>query len=627
MGTGPNCTVQLGDRPKLHIMEVYMEFGFEVKFLGDGYCGGFSNGLTMAGSDSVRRFKESGDGSFEDGLGHVIYVVSEADTEATRVHTEFQNNSDSEVTLELLSSFALKGVKTRRIYRLQSFWSAEGKLRVETIEDLHLEKSWSGHGVRCEKFGTVGSMPVRKFFPFLAVENSETGEFTGILMGNAASWQMELICRETTELEITGGIADKDYGQWMKKVAPGERFVTPDALIARGKSIEEVCDKLVKAWHPDISPVDSDMGIIFNEYCTSWGNPDAANIKRLADKLAGREIKYLVIDAGWYGLPDDWVESVGNWEVNADRFPEGLKGAADYIRSKGMIPGLWFEMETIGPHCKYYDKTDLLLKKDGYPLTVGDRRFLDMENPLVLEHLAKDVIGTLKDGGFGYIKIDYNDTIGAGCDGGDSLGEALYRKVEATRNFIRRIREEIPGIVIEICSSGGHRLVYSMLELASQASFSDAHETVAIPIIAANVHRIMPPCQSQIWSVLRAGDDVNRLHYSLAATFLGRMCLSGDIYDLTNEQMAVVDEAMTFYRKAADIIKYGKTTRIECTATSYNDPVGHQIVEREYEGRKLVVIHKFRGDEAGLELPTKAIASFGALDGDFSACAYLISCQ
>ena len=38
-----------------------MEFGFEVKILGDGYCGGFSNGMTMAGSDSAERFKEKGD--------------------------------------------------------------------------------------------------------------------------------------------------------------------------------------------------------------------------------------------------------------------------------------------------------------------------------------------------------------------------------------------------------------------------------------------------------------------------------------------------------------------------------------------------------------------------------------
>ena len=421
--------------------------------------------------------------------------------------------------MEMLASFALKGIKADKIHRLQSFWSAEGRLRTETIEELHLEKSWNGCARRIEKFGNVGSMPVRKYFPFLALEDCETEEFTGILMGHASSWQIEISCKEVQELDVMGGIADRDFGQWMKRVLPGESFTTPDALIARGNSLADVCDKLIKAQRLNISPVDADMGIMFNEYCTSWGNPTIDSIKKLSDRLVGQGVKYLVIDSGWYGLPNDWACSVGNWEINKDRFPNGLKEAADYIRSRGMIPGLWFEMEVAGPHSRYFHETEHLLSKDGYPLTVSGRRFLDMEDPWVIEQLTRDVIGTLKECGFGYLKIDYNDTIGMGCDGADSLGDALYRKVKATQQFIRKIKEEIPDIVIENCSSGGHRLVYSMMELVSQASFSDAHETLAIPVIAANMHRVIQPAQSQIWAVLRAKDDADRLTYSLTSTF------------------------------------------------------------------------------------------------------------
>lgn len=171
----------------------------------------------------------------------------------------------------MLASFALKGIKADKIHRLQSFWSAEGRLRTETIEELHLEKSWNGCARRIEKFGNVGSMPVRKYFPFLALEDCETEEFTGILMGHASSWQIEISCKEVQELDVMGGIADRDFGQWMKRVLPGESFTTPDALIARGNSLADVCDKLIKAQRLNISPVDADMGIMFNEYCTSWG--------------------------------------------------------------------------------------------------------------------------------------------------------------------------------------------------------------------------------------------------------------------------------------------------------------------------------------------------------------------
>lgn len=615
--------------------EQIMEFIAECKLMGDGYAGGFSCGMSMAGSQTTEnlvKIKTSEEKNkkvtlWKDERGYEVRVFEEKENQVARVYTEFKNNSEKEVVMEMLASFALKGIKADKIHRLQSFWSAEGRLRTETIEELHLEKSWNGCARRIEKFGNVGSMPVRKYFPFLALEDCETEEFTGILMGHASSWQIEISCKEVQELDVMGGIADRDFGQWMKRVLPGESFTTPDALIARGNSLADVCDKLIKAQRLNISPVDADMGIMFNEYCTSWGNPTIDSIKKLSDRLVGQGVKYLVIDSGWYGLPNDWACSVGNWEINKDRFPNGLKEAADYIRSRGMIPGLWFEMEVAGPHSRYFHETEHLLSKDGYPLTVSGRRFLDMEDPWVIEQLTRDVIGTLKECGFGYLKIDYNDTIGMGCDGADSLGDALYRKVKATQQFIRKIKEEIPDIVIENCSSGGHRLVYSMMELVSQASFSDAHETLAIPVIAANMHRVIQPAQSQIWAVLRAKDDADRLTYSLTSTFLGRMCLSGDIYDLTAQQLSLVEEAIPFYRKAAEVIRSGKTTRIECSTESYNHPEGQQLVIREYEGKRLIIFHRFRNSA---ELPdhilrdSRIIAEFGRADKDFTAAAYLV---
>ena len=135
----------------------------------------------------------------------------------------------------------------------------------------------------------------------------------------------------------------------------------------------------------------------------------------------------------------------------------------------------------------------------------------------------------MKDNGFGYLKVDYNDNLGIGCDGAESLGEALRQNMQASIGFFKKIREEIPDIVIENCSSGGHRLEPSMQAVTSMASFSDAHEWQAIPVIAANVTRAILPAQSQIWAVLRAKDDEKRLYYSLSNTFLGRMCLSGDM--------------------------------------------------------------------------------------------------
>lgn len=110
--------------------------------------------------------------------------------------------------------------------------------------------------------------------------------------------------------------------------------------------------------------------------------------------------------------------------------------------------------------------------------------------------------------GFSYLKVDYNGNIGIGCDGAESSGEGLRQQIEAVQDFFERIHNEIPDLVIENCASGGHRLVHSFLERTSMSSFSDAHECLEIPIIAANMHRMIMPRQSQIWVVVRKESDL-----------------------------------------------------------------------------------------------------------------------
>ena len=607
-----------------------MELRAEVKVMGDAYPGGFACGMSLGRSGTIAGFSKVAEEPeairYEDSRGLVLIVHRKQDGEAQRVWTEFQNGSDQEVVLEMLASFALEEVKADAVYRMQSFWSAEGKLRRETICDLHLEPSWNRCATRVERFGNLGSMPVRKYFPFLALEDSESGQVTAIQLYVGASWQMEISVKESELLTVTGGLPDRELGHWTRKVAPGESFSTPQAVIAQGENLYQACRKLVEAQHPAISPVDDHMGIVFNEFCTTWGNPTLENLKQIADRLEGKGVQFLVIDCGWYGHGDAWPQSVGDWDVNPERLPGGLKEAADYIRSKGMIPGLWFELESVGPTSSHYNDKEHLVKRDGLPLTVGGRRFWDMEDPWVVDYLTEKVIGQLKAGGFGYIKVDYNETMGMGVDGGDSLGDGLQRKVEASRRFFQKIREEIPGIVIENCSSGGHRLTPAFMELVSQASFSDAHETTAIPLIAANLQRVIRPDQSQIWAVMRVTDDDARLQYSLIATMLGRMCLSGDIHNLSDHQWQVVQEAMAFYGKAADIIRDGVTVLHQVSTPGYNEPQGEQLVLRELGNRGLAVYHRFQNSQDGMpNMPQgcQILESFGSADRDFSAQAWL----
>ena len=170
------------------------------------------------------------------------------------------------------------------------------------------------------------------------------------------------------------------------------------------------------------------------------------------------------------------------------------------------------------------------------------------------------------------MKIDYNDTVGIGCDKAESLGEGLRQNMEASFEFFQEMQRCIPGLVIENCSSGGHRLEPKILSATAMSSFSDAHECTAIPIIAANLHRVMQPRQSQIWAVIQQKDSLTRIAYSMSATLLGRCCLSGHVTELTAEQWKTIEDGIAFYKAAAPVIKAGRSYRFGPELLSYNEP-------------------------------------------------------
>ena len=219
-----------------------------------------------------------------------------------------------------------------------------------------------------------------------------------------------------------------------------------------------------------------------------------------------------------------------------------------------------------------------------------------MRDPWVKEYLAEKVIGFLKKYQFEYLKMDYNDTIGLGCDGAESIGEGLRRNMEESFAFVEKIKQEVPGIILENCASGGHRLEPSMMRICSMASFSDAHECPEIPLIAANLHRVILPGQSQIWAVIRKEDSSKRIAYSVAATFLGRMCLSGDVTELSASKWNLIENGISFYKKISPIIKDGYTNWFGTTGKSYRHLQGWQgILRTGRDGKAYVVYHVFDG--------------------------------
>jgi alpha-galactosidase len=617
------------------ILAQELESLVQFKLVGDSLSG-FSQGITMHNSDTLSSLRYSRQEKIEQGdeTEIITYLNSERGyscehhlrycqgDDALTFFSTIKNNGTEEFRLEMLSSFSLGGITPfasddapgrLHFHRFRSFWSAEGRHINQPIEELHLERSWSGHGVRAERFGQVGSMPVHGYHPFAAIEDRAAGVFWGATLAWAGSWQMELYRRDD-QLSLSGGLADREFGHWFKTLTPGEVFTSPLAYITTAKGdFDDLCQRLTAMQSKaDEQGPDSEQAlpVLVNEFCTTWGNPTHERVCALAKRLKDSGAKYFVIDAGWYrGENGDWSLNQGEWIPSRELFPDGIAATAKYIREQGLIPGIWFEFEVVGNRSNLFDlMVDHFLKRDGIPVLAGQRRFWDFRDPWVRNYLYEKVIRFLRDTGFGYIKVDYNETLGIGVDGAESLGEGLRQHILCVQDFFRQMRKELPDLVIEVCASGGHRLEPSMMALSSMASFSDAHESPEIPIIAANLHRLILPRQSQVWAVLHAGDSPQRLIYSLSSGFLGRLCLSGEIDELDEEQWSLVREIIRFYDQVAPIIKNGRSKLYQNIGLSWQHPQGAQAVLRSSTDntQALLVAHSYAKplpDEITVDLP------------------------
>lgn len=604
----------------------FMESLIQYKLTGDIYNEAYAGGCSMRNGESVRKlkFSEQTDEFVgeqlqvntimmdEDGHRLIHHLVWVKNMPYVRISCTFENQSKINCCLEMFESFSLGGLSpymqgdgngTLWLHRVRSVWSQEGRHEAIPVEDLQLEPAWDPHAVRCERFGQAGSMPVNRFFPFAAIEDRKNHVFWGAQIAHPASWQME-VYRKDNGLALSGGLADRELGHWMKNVEPGKNFTTPEAIVstAHTDSFDIFTGRLTTAGLVEgflkAPESEQDLPIVFNEYCTTWGNPSHENICEIVDAIKGKGFKYFVIDCGWYkenGIP--WDIGMGDYEVSKELFPGGMEKTVQVIKDAGMVPGIWFEIENVGSASRAYHLTEHLLHKDHAVLTTYFRRFWDMQDPWVDKYLTDKVIGTLKKYGFGYMKIDYNETIGIGCDGAESPGEGLRKNMEASVSFIEKIKEEVPGIVLENCASGGHRLEPKLMSVMSMASFSDAHECEEIPIIAANLHRVIHPAQSQIWAVIRQDDSLKRIAYSISNTFLGRMCISGDVTQLAPEKWNLIEQGISFYGKIKDIIKEGQSYRYGPKIKSARHPEGWQALLRVGKNKQAyVVIHVFGGE-------------------------------
>ncbi len=493
-------------------------------------------------------------------------------TSVVRMFNKVTNMGEETQCLEYLSSFCYTGIEKEgsensdakmRIRIPYNGWQKEMSMQEYTFGEVGLAQTQPGVYQRTSQVFEVtntGNWSTKKYLPLGYVENTQVHTSLFWQIEHNGSWHYEIGDQNAHFYVCVSGPTELQ-SHWFKNLAPGESFESVPVAVGVAKdSFEQAVGELTKYRRLIRRPNqdNENLPVIFNDYMNClFGDPTTEKELPLIDAAAECGCEYFVVDAGWYA-PGEWWDSVGEWQECRERFPNGIKEVTDYIRSKGMIPGVWLELEVMGINCEKAKKApdDWFFVRHGKRVFDRSRYQLDFRNPAVIAHANEVIDRVVNEYGVGYIKMDYNIEPGIGTEiNAESAGQGMLEHERAYLAWLDDVFARYPDLVIENCSSGGLRMDYALLSRYSLQSTSDQEDYRNYATISANAGAGVTPEQAAVWSYPMRQGDKEEVIYNMVNSMLGRIHQSGHLAELSAERTQLVKEGIACYKKIRAKIK------------------------------------------------------------------------
>ena len=496
-----------------------------------------------------------------------------------------RNTGAEPILLDRLSSAYVTGIgkggspwhqKRFVLHMCDSSWQGEGQWRSGYIEEFGVYPTYNHGTQRAFRIGSVGSWTTCRHYPMIMLEDTVLGETWYFEIATHASWYIEINVggyRSDLWLNVLLSACHECHDGWHYKLGAGESYTAPLAFYGKVKGGFEQAvaaltaykrAKMLRAFPGGAAPV------CFNDYMNClWAIPTREKLVPLIDAAAKVGCEYFVIDAGWFGSGAHWSQSLGDYEQNDAIFGEGgFDGIIAYIKSKGMQPGCWLEVESVNPNAEVLGRIpNARLTRHG--CAIGKAAgFLDFRNEAVREHVFA-IFERLYNKGIRFIKNDYNQNVGIGIDGacGEASPEELKRNQAAFMALIDRVCEAFPDLVVENCSSGCMRADHASETHFYMQSVSDQEYYERMPSVVQGLFACMPPERVGIWGypypvpidlresfapsaefTARFADGHNTV-FNMVQTMLGGIYLSGHIDCADEQNLALMREAIDLYKQ------------------------------------------------------------------------------
>jgi alpha-galactosidase len=293
------------------------------------------------------------------------------------------------------------------------------------------------------------------YMPFFNLQGDGGGMV--IAVGWSGQWQADVLYARHDAIEVRAGMPNSRF-----KLHPGERVRGPRILVLfwqgadplRGNNLFR---RLLIAHYlprrngtPVLSPICASVTEVDPDGC--YEGPHIRAMEPLAKR--GIEVFWSDMDPQqWY--PGGFPDGTGTWEPDPVKYPRGLKPVGDAAHAAGLQYLLWFEPERAA-------KGSRIAREHPEWVTGGEHGGLfKLHLPEARKWLTDYIDTQITAAQLDWVRWDFNIeplSFWKQNDGPDRQGITEMHHMEGLYAMWDALMKRHPGLVIDVCASGGRRI-------------------------------------------------------------------------------------------------------------------------------------------------------------------------
>ena len=306
--------------------------------------------------------------------------------------------------------------------------------------------------------------------------NEDSGSCYGMLFVYSGNFLVEAEKDQYDQTRIQMGLTDELFAYPLEA---GAEFIAPEVILSY---TNKGLSRLSQQYHHCIMNhicqgkyVHANRPVLINSWEAAYFDFTGDTIVELAKEAKALGIDMVVMDDGWFGKRNDDNSSLGDWYVNEEKLGGTLTKLIERVNAEGVKFGIWIEPEMVS------EDSDLYREHPEWAITIPGRKPVRSRNQLVLDFSRKEVrdeifkriCAVLDQGNVEYIKWDMNRNLA------DIYApNVTYDYVLGVYDFLEKLTNRYPDILIEGCSGGGGRFDAGMLYYTPQIWCSDNTDAI-----------------------------------------------------------------------------------------------------------------------------------------------------